>query len=194
MVRLPRTMPVNPLELDLATVVANLQRQLLEQQRETDRLREQLARMNQRSQDNQVLSEAEKVRKIMKMFRTDISKQVSAGSSPPTLASDCTKKKEKAVVKQLQPDRIRSRTQRGKLVTLIKVPNSLGGTKGKGMLQIRVNKEITLKRGTTEEMRVIIMTTQYALNMERSTWFYVDRGRIFATFVAKKAIMQGNTL
>ncbi|GMN66564.1 hypothetical protein TIFTF001_035624 [Ficus carica] len=53
MVRLPRTMPVNPPELDLATVVANLQRQLLEQQRETDRLREQLARMNQRSQDNQ---------------------------------------------------------------------------------------------------------------------------------------------
>ncbi|GMN66565.1 hypothetical protein TIFTF001_035625 [Ficus carica] len=131
---------------------------------------------------------------MMKMFRTDISKQVSAGSSPPTLASDCTKKEEKAVVKQLQPDRIRSRTQKGKPVTLIKVPNSLGGTKGKGMLQIRVNKEITLKRGTTEEMRVIIMTTQYALNIERSTWVYVDRGRILATFVAKKAIMQGITL
>ncbi|GMN23455.1 hypothetical protein TIFTF001_043686 [Ficus carica] len=63
---------------------------------------------------------------MMKMFRTDISKQVSAGSSPPKLVSDCVsqairveywinqdkearaqifkvKKEEKAVVKQIQP-------------------------------------------------------------------------------------------
>ncbi|GMN64999.1 hypothetical protein TIFTF001_034085 [Ficus carica] len=63
---------------------------------------------------------------MMKMFRTDIAKQVSSGSSPPILVSDCisrviraeywinqdkearaqffkTKKEEKAVVKQLQP-------------------------------------------------------------------------------------------
>ena len=98
------------------------------------------------------------------------------------------------MVKQLQPDRIRSRTQRDKPVTLIKVLNSLGGTKGKGMLRIKVNKEITLKRGTTEEMRVIIMTTQYALNIERSTWVYVDRGRILATFMAKQATMRGFVL
>ncbi|GMN74933.1 hypothetical protein TIFTF001_053276, partial [Ficus carica] len=49
-----RTVPVNPPELDLATIVANLQRQLLEQQLETTRLREQLARMNQRPQVNEV--------------------------------------------------------------------------------------------------------------------------------------------
>ncbi|GMN26394.1 hypothetical protein TIFTF001_049293 [Ficus carica] len=30
---------------------------------------------------------------MMKMFRTDISKQVSAGSSPPTLVSDCKGRK-----------------------------------------------------------------------------------------------------
>ncbi|GMN23727.1 hypothetical protein TIFTF001_050287 [Ficus carica] len=36
-----------------------------------------------------VLSETEKVRRMMKMFCTDIAKQVSAGSSPPTLVSDC---------------------------------------------------------------------------------------------------------
>ncbi|GMN20006.1 hypothetical protein TIFTF001_045269 [Ficus carica] len=36
-----------------------------------------------------VPNETEKVRRMMKMFRTDISKQVSAGSSPPTLVSDC---------------------------------------------------------------------------------------------------------
>ncbi|GMN19273.1 hypothetical protein TIFTF001_042846 [Ficus carica] len=63
---------------------------------------------------------------MLKMFRTDIAKQVSAGNSPPTLVSDCvsqairaeywinqdkearaqffkTKKEEKATVKQLQP-------------------------------------------------------------------------------------------
>ncbi|GMN32015.1 hypothetical protein TIFTF001_046565 [Ficus carica] len=34
-------------------------------------------------------NETEKVRMMMKMFRTDIAKQVSAGSSPPTLVSDC---------------------------------------------------------------------------------------------------------
>ncbi|GMN26837.1 hypothetical protein TIFTF001_044048 [Ficus carica] len=36
-----------------------------------------------------VPNETEKVRRMMKMFRTYIAKQVSAGSSPPTLVSDC---------------------------------------------------------------------------------------------------------
>ncbi|GMN62250.1 hypothetical protein TIFTF001_031336 [Ficus carica] len=61
MVRPRRTVPVNPPELDLATVVATLQRQLLEQQRETDRLREQLAQMNQRPQVNEVPPQNDKV-------------------------------------------------------------------------------------------------------------------------------------
>ncbi|GMN62418.1 hypothetical protein TIFTF001_031507 [Ficus carica] len=73
-----------------------------------------------------VPNETEKVRRMIKMFRTDIAKQVSADSSPPTLVSDCinqairaaywinqdkearaqifkAKKKEKAVAKQSQP-------------------------------------------------------------------------------------------
>ncbi|GMN73017.1 hypothetical protein TIFTF001_054258, partial [Ficus carica] len=73
-----------------------------------------------------VPNEKEKVRRMMKMFRTDISKQVSAGSSPPTLVADCisramraeywinqdkearvqifkAKKEEKVMEKQLQP-------------------------------------------------------------------------------------------
>ncbi|GMN72038.1 hypothetical protein TIFTF001_051918 [Ficus carica] len=54
MVRPRKTVPVNPPEPDLATVVSNLQRQLLEQQQETNRLREQLAQMNQRPQVNEV--------------------------------------------------------------------------------------------------------------------------------------------
>ncbi|GMN65141.1 hypothetical protein TIFTF001_034207 [Ficus carica] len=73
-----------------------------------------------------VPNETEKVRRMMKMFRIDITKQVSVGSSSPILVSDCIsrairaeywinqdnearaqifkpKKEEKAVVKQLQP-------------------------------------------------------------------------------------------
>ncbi|GMN26810.1 hypothetical protein TIFTF001_044041 [Ficus carica] len=47
-------MPVNPPVPDLATVVANLQRQLLEQQQKTNRLREQIAQMNQRPQVEEI--------------------------------------------------------------------------------------------------------------------------------------------
>ncbi|GMN19677.1 hypothetical protein TIFTF001_045221 [Ficus carica] len=54
MVRPRRMMLVNPPESDLATVVVNLQRQLLEQQRETDRIQKQIARFNQILQDNVV--------------------------------------------------------------------------------------------------------------------------------------------
>ena len=41
-------------------------------------------------------NETEKVRRMMKMFRTDIAKQVSAGSSPPTLVADCISRAMKA--------------------------------------------------------------------------------------------------
>ncbi|GMN21353.1 hypothetical protein TIFTF001_045482 [Ficus carica] len=44
----------NPQESDLANVIATLQRQLMEQQRETDRLREQIARFDQISRANVV--------------------------------------------------------------------------------------------------------------------------------------------
>ncbi|GMN66838.1 hypothetical protein TIFTF001_035910 [Ficus carica] len=54
MVHPRRTVPVNPPEPDFATIVANLQRQLLEQQQETDRLRVQIAQMNQRPQVNEI--------------------------------------------------------------------------------------------------------------------------------------------
>ncbi|GMN26151.1 hypothetical protein TIFTF001_049270 [Ficus carica] len=46
---------------------------------------EQLARMY----PELVQTEKEKVRRMMKMFRTDIAKQVSAGDNLPTLVSDC---------------------------------------------------------------------------------------------------------
>ncbi|GMN67641.1 hypothetical protein TIFTF001_036701 [Ficus carica] len=46
---------------------------------------EQLARMC----PEVVPNETKKVRRMMKMFRTDIAKQVSAGSSHPTLIADC---------------------------------------------------------------------------------------------------------
>ncbi|GMN29972.1 hypothetical protein TIFTF001_041390 [Ficus carica] len=46
---------------------------------------EQLARLC----PNLITSETEKVRLMMKMFRTDIARQVSAGNSPPVAVSDC---------------------------------------------------------------------------------------------------------
>ncbi|GMN63758.1 hypothetical protein TIFTF001_032832 [Ficus carica] len=154
-----KTVPLNSPEPDMANVVANLQRQLLEQQQETNRPRKQTTRMNQMPQVNEVPPQAHQLTELEKvlrasfalkkdarhwwmtvqmcrdvttmswqdfMFRTDIAKQVSAGSSPPTLVSNCVsrairaeywinqekearaqifkaKKEEKAVVKQVQP-------------------------------------------------------------------------------------------
>ncbi|GMN71562.1 hypothetical protein TIFTF001_055545, partial [Ficus carica] len=46
---------------------------------------EQLARLC----PNLITGETEKVRLMMKMFRTDIARQVSAGDSPPVTVSDC---------------------------------------------------------------------------------------------------------
>ncbi|GMN67655.1 hypothetical protein TIFTF001_036718 [Ficus carica] len=83
---------------------------------------EQLARLCSELVPNEI----EKVKRMMKMFRTNIAKQVSADSSPPTLVSDCISrviiaeywinkdkearaqifkaiKEEKAVIKQSQP-------------------------------------------------------------------------------------------
>ncbi|GMN25361.1 hypothetical protein TIFTF001_056317 [Ficus carica] len=54
MVRPRKQVNLNPQEPDLANVVATLQRQLLEQQQETNRLREQMARLNQVPQANEV--------------------------------------------------------------------------------------------------------------------------------------------
>ena len=54
MVRTRRAVPANPPGQDLAAMVANLQRQLQEQQQETNRLRDQLVQLNQRPQANEV--------------------------------------------------------------------------------------------------------------------------------------------
>ncbi|GMN60801.1 hypothetical protein TIFTF001_029889 [Ficus carica] len=54
MVRPHKQINLNPQEPDLTNVVATLQRQLLEQQQETNRLREQMARLNQVPHANEV--------------------------------------------------------------------------------------------------------------------------------------------
>ncbi|GMN68399.1 hypothetical protein TIFTF001_037454 [Ficus carica] len=102
-----------------------------------------------------VQNETEKVRKMMKMFWTDITKQVSAGSSPPTLVSDCvsrairaeywinqdmesraqffkTKKEEKAVVKQLQPQQNVESYSKGQTSNFAQGSKQLGRNKRKG--------------------------------------------------------------
>ncbi|GMN19030.1 hypothetical protein TIFTF001_046900 [Ficus carica] len=61
MVRPRRTIPLKPPEPNLATVVANLQRQLLEQQQETERLRAQITQMNQGPRVNEVPPQAQPV-------------------------------------------------------------------------------------------------------------------------------------
>ncbi|GMN60753.1 hypothetical protein TIFTF001_029834 [Ficus carica] len=97
---------------------------------------------------------------MLKMFRIDIGKQVSAGSSPLTLVSDCISRAIRAEYWINQ--------ERARLVTLPKIPNSSGGTEGEGILLVWA------KRRTTVEMRVMIMTIQCALNVDGSTWECAD--------------------
>ncbi|GMN19913.1 hypothetical protein TIFTF001_050971 [Ficus carica] len=102
-----------------------------------------------------VPTEKEKVRRMMKMFRTDISKQVSAGSSPPTLVSDCVsrairaeywinrdkearaqifkaRKEEKAVVKPTQPCQNAESNQKGQTSSPVQSSKQFGENKRKG--------------------------------------------------------------
>ncbi|GMN59968.1 hypothetical protein TIFTF001_029060 [Ficus carica] len=75
-----------------------------------------------------VPNKTEKVRRMMKMFRTDIAKQLSAGSSPPTLA----KKEEKAVVKQMQPCQSSESNQKGQTSSPAQSSKPFGRNKRKG--------------------------------------------------------------
>ncbi|GMN60683.1 hypothetical protein TIFTF001_029777 [Ficus carica] len=102
-----------------------------------------------------VPNEKEKVRRMMKMFRTDISKQVSAGSSPPTLVADCisramraeywinqdkearvqifkAKKEEKAMEKQLQPRQNQETNLKGQTSNSNQYSKQFGRNKRKG--------------------------------------------------------------
>ena len=64
-------------------------------------------------------------------------------------------------------------------------------TKGKRMLQVRANREITLKRRLTEVMGVIIMVIIIlcAPSVGISILGYVDQGQMPVTIMAKKATM-----
>ncbi|GMN28101.1 hypothetical protein TIFTF001_051642 [Ficus carica] len=102
-----------------------------------------------------VPNEKEKVRRMMKMFQTDISKQVSAGSSPPTLVADCisramraeywinqdkearvqifkAKKEEKAIEKQLQPRQNQEMNLKGQTSNSNQYSKQFGRNKRKG--------------------------------------------------------------
>ena len=111
---------------------------------------EQLARLC----PDLVPNETEKVRRMMKMFRTDIAKQVSAGSSPPTLVSDCISrviraeywinqdkearaqffktKEEKAVAKFTQPRQGAETYQKGQSGNSAQGSKQFGRNKRKG--------------------------------------------------------------
>ncbi|GMN23568.1 hypothetical protein TIFTF001_047579 [Ficus carica] len=91
---------------------------------------------------------------MMKMFRTDISKQVSAGSSPPTLVSDCisrairaeywinqdnearaqnfkAKKEERATERQLQPRQNQDAYAKGQTSNAVQHSKQFGKNKRK---------------------------------------------------------------
>ena len=112
---------------------------------------EQLARLC----PDLVPSETEKVRRMMKMFRTDIAKQVSVGSSPPTLVSDCisrairaeywinqdkearaqifkAKREEKTVAKPTQPRQGSETYQKGQSSNPAQSSKQFGRNKRKG--------------------------------------------------------------
>ncbi|GMN72961.1 hypothetical protein TIFTF001_055680 [Ficus carica] len=102
-----------------------------------------------------VPNEKEKVRRMMQMFRTDISKQVSAGSSTPTLVSDYisrairaeywinqdkearaqifeARKEEKTVAKQVQPRQSSEPSQKSQTNTPAQSSKQFGRNKRKG--------------------------------------------------------------
>ncbi|GMN70259.1 hypothetical protein TIFTF001_039305 [Ficus carica] len=106
-----------------------------------------------------VPTEKEKVRRMMKMFRTNISKQVSAGSSPPTLVSDCVsrairaeywinrdkearaqifkaRKEEKTVVKQTQSRQSSESNQKGQTSGPAQNSKQFGRNKRKGNFSV----------------------------------------------------------
>ncbi|GMN59983.1 hypothetical protein TIFTF001_029072 [Ficus carica] len=116
-----------------------------------------------------VPNETDKVRRMMKMFRTDIAKQVIAGRSPPTPIADCigqairaeywinqdkeakiqilkAKKEDKDAAKQLQPRQNPKLYSKGQTSNSAQNFKQLGKKREKGMLQARANREITLKR------------------------------------------------
>ena len=112
---------------------------------------EQLARLC----SELVPNEMEKVRRMIKMFRTDIAQQVSAGSSPPTLVANCisrairvkywinqdkevraqiykVKKEEKAVLKQSRPKQIQEFHLKGQTSNSVQNSKQFRRNKRKG--------------------------------------------------------------
>ncbi|GMN19376.1 hypothetical protein TIFTF001_045181 [Ficus carica] len=111
---------------------------------------------------------------MMKMFRSDIAKQVSAGSNPPTLVSDCigqairaeyqinqdkeariqilkAKKENKDATKQLQPRQNLKLHSKGQTSKSARKFKQLGKNKKRKNATRKANKEITLKRKPIEE-------------------------------------------
>ncbi|GMN23169.1 hypothetical protein TIFTF001_043646 [Ficus carica] len=141
-----------------------------------------------------VPTEKEKVRRMMKMFRTDISKQVSAGSSPPTLVSDCVsraikaeywinrdkearaqifkaRKEEKAVTKPTQPRQNAEPNQKGQTISPAQSSKQFGRNKRKGNFT-----------GQGQQRNF----PQKRNNRGREEW-----GRMLATYVARRGTTPG---
>ncbi|GMN48464.1 hypothetical protein TIFTF001_017633 [Ficus carica] len=133
-------------------------------------------------------NEIEKVRRIMKMFQNDIAKQVSAGSSPPTLVSDFisrairaeywinqdkearaqifkAKKEEKAAERQLRPRQKQDAYAKGQTSNAAQHSKQFGKNKRKGNAT-----------GQGQQRNY----------PQKKNW-----GQMLATFVARKVITRG---
>ncbi|GMN60627.1 hypothetical protein TIFTF001_029703 [Ficus carica] len=175
---------------------------------------EQLARLCPKLVPN----ETEKVRRMMKMFRINIAKQVSVGSNPHALVSDCisrairaeywinqdkkarvqifkAKKEEKAIVKHPQPRQNPEFYSKGQSSNAGQNTRQLGSNKRKGNATSQgPNRGVTLKKRLTGVVGVIIITVIVILcvpNVGRGMLGYVEQGQTPTTFVAKKATIRG---
>ena len=161
-----------------------------------------------------VRTETERVRRLMRIFRTDIAVQVSAGSSPPRTVSDCVsralraeywinrdkearaqifkaRREEKAAAKQGQTRQGSRQFPRGKLTNLLKVLNLLGRIRKERTLLGKVSRRISHRRGITKETEVEVTNVLLVLDAERSISECADWGQMSAISAEKKDIMPG---
>ncbi|GMN22013.1 hypothetical protein TIFTF001_043434 [Ficus carica] len=158
-----------------------------------------------------VPSETEKIRRRMKMFRTDIAKQVSTGSSPPTLVSDCVsrairaeywinqdkearaqifkaKKEEKAVAKPIQPRQDSESHPKGQASNLTQGSKQFGRNKRKGNFtgqgQPRNFPQKKNNRGNEDTSIDYPVCARCGRNIRE----YAKWGQMLATFVTRRAL------
>ncbi|GMN31433.1 hypothetical protein TIFTF001_044577 [Ficus carica] len=164
-----------------------------------------------------VPNETEKIRRMMKMFRTDIAKQVSAGSSPPTLIANYisralraeywinqdkearaqifkAKKEDNAVVKLIQPRQNSESYPKGQTSNPAQSSKQLGKNKRKGNFTGQGQQRNYLQKKNNQGNEGNINDYPICTKCGRKPRECVEWGRMIATFMARKGIIQGIAL